>query len=216
LPVYIKALRKQTLQNFEVHFCDDCSNDGTKEFFASKPDLGFPYQYHRLRFKWGIRLAQSINKGIKNAKGEYCVFIMGDSFPETNFLEVIDKHAHPDKILCGIRVNVENNKVVEFDWRLRKNPILQKTVLLPKNPFIYLTGNGLVVPTEAFRKYGGWNVKYKGYGGEDNELIMRLYYKGYLAYSIHDAVIYHWYHRASPSTKRNLELNEKYLEQYAQ
>ena len=213
LPTFVKALQKQTLQNFEVHFCDDGSNDGTKEYFASKPDLGFPYQYHRLMFKRGMRLAKSLNQGIKKAKGEYCVFIMGDSFPETTFLEVIDQYAHPDKVLCGVRINVENNKVVEMDWRLRKTPILQKTILLLKEPWNYITGNSLVVPTEAFKKHGGWSEKFKGYGGDDTELVARLYFKGYLVYSIHDAIIYHWYHKGSSSD--NNKLVAKLITKYA-
>jgi glycosyltransferase involved in cell wall biosynthesis len=189
-----EALSKQSFKDFEWIITDD----GSKDFKAPK----FPHKYIR-QMDWGMRLAKAINKGIKIAKGEYCVFIMGDSFPDENYLAVLNNFASPENVLCGIRVNVEKGKIIEMDWRLRKGLIPMTPVLLTDNePWNLITGNGLVVPTEAF-KHGGWNPKFKGYGGEDNELAARLFFKGYLLWSI-PAVLYHEFHFGTKSVNNNL------------
>ena len=215
LPRLIESLERQTFKDYEVHFCDDGSNDGTQEFFKRNcPE--FTWYYHRLKRNTG-NLSKSLNQGIKQAKGDYCVFIMGDSFPEINYLEILNEWVNPDFLICGIRVNVVGSTVVELDWRLRKGIIPKEPVLLPKEPWNMATGNGLTVPTEAFRKYGGWDERFcvakGGQAGEDQELIARLYYKGYLVWSVPQLILYHHWHKNIVSEK--YQLVNKLIEQYA-
>jgi GT2 family glycosyltransferase len=206
LPILVESLANQTLQNFEVHFCDDGSDDGTEEFFAEN-DFAFPYQYHRQKRK-GVRLAKNVNQGIRAARGEYCVFIMADSFPEINYLETLDEYANPETVICGIRINVERGgpgerpRVVELDYRLRKKLIPNEPVMILNQPWNSLTGNGLCIPTEALQMYGPWDEKIEGYGGEDTEIIGRLYFKGYFMQSVPSLILYHHYH------KSNAKVNE--------
>ncbi len=213
LPKLIESLEHQTFKDFEVHFCDDFSIDGTQEFFQRNcPE--FEYKYHRLN-RNTKNLPRNINQGIKKAKGEYCLFIMGDSFLEKDYLEVLNKYVNCDSILCGVRFHINGNKIVERDWRLRKGFIPQMAVLLPREPFNLITGNGLCVPTEALRKYGGWNEKIKGYGGDDNELVARLYYKGYLVWSVPQAILYHNWHKNKVETSKQNNLVSKFIQEYA-
>jgi len=210
----IESLESQTFKDFEVQFCDDVSNDGTKEFFK-RHTFNFPWQYHRLWLKRGMRLSKNLNQGIKQARGENCVFIMADSFPEKNYLEVLNEYAGPTNILCGIRVQVDGNRIVEMDWRLRKNLIPGQAVLLSSEPYYLITGNGLCIPTEAMRKYGGWNEKIKGYGGDDNEIVARLYHKGYLVWSVPQAILYHHWHIAKTETDKQRGFVRNLIKSYA-
>ena len=201
LPKIVESMAGQIFKDFEVRFCDDGSNDGTKEFFEKELPVmynhKFKWHYHRLK-KNSANLSKNINQGIKAAEGEYCVFIMGDSFPERNYLEILDQWVNPDSLICGVRVNVEGNKIVELDYRLRKRRIPQMPVLLPKNPYWLATGNGLTIPTEAMRKHGGWDERFyvkDGPDGEDNEILARLYYKGYLIWSVPQLILYHYWHK---------------------
>lgn len=213
LPKLIESLESQTFKDFEVIFCDDKSDDGTKEFFK-RYSFNFRWHYHRLWLKQGMQLSKNLNQGIKKAKGEYCVFIMGDSFPELNYLEVLNEYTSSEKILCGIRVQVENKRVIEMDWRLRKNIIPPEVVLLPDEPHYKITGNGLCIPMEAMRKYGGWNERIRGYGGDDNELVARLYYKGYLVWSVPQAILYHNWHIAKVETDKQRDFVRKLIKSY--
>lgn len=216
LPMLIEALNNQTFRDFEVHFCDDGSDyDVRKEIFAIERDgiaqhpafqkveqvnvnISFPYEVHVQKHK-GMRLAKNINQGIKAARGEYCVFIMGDSFPDPRYLEVLHQFAQPGRVLCGVRYDVDGGKGVDVDWRLKKAIIPPENAILVANPWSLTTGNGLTVPTAAFRAHGGWDESFEGYGGEDGELVARLYYKGYTVWSIVDAKLYHHWHKATAS-----------------
>jgi len=217
LQQFVKAMDMQTFKDFEVHICDDGSNDGTKEYVKNEilPYENYKnWQYHRIWPKRGMRLAKNVNQGIRAARGEYCVFIMCDSFPEINYLEVLNEYANEDRVLCGIRANIDGNRLIEMDWRVRKFRIPQFPVFLPSNPQEKITGNGLCVPAGAFRKLGLWNEKIRGYGGDDNELAARLYYGGYLFWSIPQAILYHKWHKPRPDNDKNIMIIERFASRY--
>lgn len=215
IPMLAKSLIEQTCQNFEIHLCDDGSTDGTKEAFeeALHPILKKRYHYHRQEQK-GMRLSRNLNQGINVAQGDYCVFVMGDSFLDERYLEVLQQFARPTRILCGVRYQVDNGIGVDMDWRVKKQAIPTENVMLPKQPYEVITGNGLTIPTDAMRLYGGWDETIEGYGGDDNEIVARLYYKGYVVFSLIDARLYHNWHKASEMVNRG-HISKK-LKAYAQ
>lgn len=219
LPQLAEALNNQIFRDFEIHFCDDGSTesrDEKVEGFYNKlhPLLQKHTHIHRQEHK-GMRLAKNLNQGISRAKGEYCVFIMGDSFPETDYLAVMAEHAKLTRILNGVRYQVIDGKGVDIDWRLKKGNIPPMNVVLPIKPWDMTTGNGLVVPTLAMRLHGMWNEDIEGYGGDDNELIARLYYKGYMIWSIIDAKLFHNWHKPIKGKKGNPMLVSKLIHKYA-
>lgn len=209
-----EALGRQTIQGFEIHLCDDGSTDGTREAFEAKlnPLLKKNYHYHRQENK-GMRLAKNVNQGIKAAQGEYCVFIMGDSFPDEHYLEVLNQFVRPTRVLCGVRYQIDNGVGVDVDYRLKKKVIPPENVMLPNRPFNMLTGNGLCIPTQALREHGGWDEELEGYGAEDTEVVARLYYKGYVCYSLVDAKLFHHFHIGKDS--ENIALVTKKVTAYA-
>ena len=210
LPKLIEAVNNQTFKDYEVIWCDDGSNDNTKEILSkAKMEKPLNYCYQ----KNSKNLSKNINQGIKRAKGEYCVFIMGDSFPELNYLEILDKWVKPDSIICGVRINMDGKRVVEMDYRLRKGIIPQDPVLLINNVENTATGNGLTIPTKAMGK--GWDERFSldGERAEDNEIIARLFYKGYLIWSVPQLILYHNHHKNTPLGKTKL-LN-KIIKEYA-
>lgn len=214
LPKIVEAWENQQLKDFEIHFCDDGSTDGTKEWIKSH-SFSFPFKYYRNKPSKKMKLTKVLNKGIKKAKGEYCVFVMGDSFPEVDYLQIIDEFVNPDSIICGVRANIDDKKLIELDWRIRKNLIPKQAVMLPSHPYDMITGNGLTIPTEAMRKYGGWNKKIQGYGGDDNEIVARLYYRGYIVWSVPQAVVYHHWHPSKLESTDKRKFLNKLIHQYA-
>lgn len=216
IPPLIQTLVNQTFKDFEVHFCDDGSDDGTQELMEAlkyQPGLPFPVYYYRQENK-GMRLSKNVNQGIKKANGEYCVFIMADSFPETTYLEVFNQFVASNRILCGVRYQIDNGVGVDIEWRLKKMVIPPHNVLLPSKPQDMITGNGMVIPTEAMKIHGGWDEKIEGYGGDDQEIVGRLYYKGYTVWSIVDAKLYHYWHKPTPDKEGNLAYIKEKLANY--
>lgn len=210
LKVCLESLKSQTLRDFDVHVCDDGSSDGTKEFMES---LGSSYHYYRQenRGNFGANLNQAIGK----AQGEYYVFIAADSFPEEDYLQVLDGFADPNRVVCGIRIQIAEiggkMQGVDIDWRVKKMMIPEVAAPVSFQPWNALTGNGLIVPAEAFKRYGKFVELGRGYGGEDTELICRLFYKGYICWSVPQMRLYHHWHKSRDAKKEVLTETNKLL-----
>lgn len=208
LPQLCAALAQQTNGDFEVHFCDDGSTDNPKDILDAleaggegAPGIPFYFEFHTQ--KNSRSYSKTLNMGVKEARGKYLLFIGGDSFPEPDYLEYLAKYAQSDRLICGIRIQLDTidgkQQGVDLDWRLKKEMIPQGPVILAAEPWQDMTGNGLCVPASAMRLYGAWREDFVGYGGEDNELVARLYFKGYVCWSVPDLRLYHHWHRAKPS-----------------
>ncbi len=214
LPMLIESLHKQTFQDFEVHFCDDGSDDESQNLIQGFLGSQFPtdapikerYFYHRQEHK-GMRLSKNINQGIKSAKGQYCVFVMADSMLETDYLEILNEWVSPERLIVGVRIQLAkvngNFEGVDMDWRVKKGLVPQFPSVILAYPWLCLTGNGMTIPTDALREYGGWWEELEGYGGDDNELIARLYFKGYMCWSVPDLRLYHHWHISKESNQIN-------------
>jgi len=205
---------------FEVFLCDDASSDGTKEWaeeYAKKTPLQFKYLRIKKRVKPGC-LAKNLNQALPHLRGNYTLFSMGDSVPQGDTLVKFAKHLGKDRVLCGIRKNV--NEKLEFlfiDWRFKDRENEQKMEIIPvtdKAPWAAITGNGLLVPTWALRKVGGWDEKYRGWECDDYDLALRLYEEGLKFYLTPQAAILHIEHGHQIRAHKNLELFQRRLKKH--
>lgn len=205
LPKLFEALRLQTYRDFEVHFCDDGSDDESAELireacekeniYAGRSEVPRAWHYHRQDHK-GYRLAKNLNQGIKAAAGEYVLVIMADSFPDTDYLDTLARYVAPHRVVCGIRIQVHEGVGVDVDFRLKKDLIPQENSIVMTRPWNALTGNGIAYPAAALREHGAYNEKIEGYGGEDTELLARLFFKGYIMWSVVDLRLFHNWHKS--------------------
>ena len=199
LPTLVDAYYYQTFKDFEVHYCDASSkrNNWIKENTS--------WHYHHSK---EANLGKNLNQGIFKAKGDYCVFIMGDSYPHPKFLEIVNEYVNENACVCGSRMQIDDNMVVQADFRLLNGSIPPDPAILPKEPYNLITGNGLVVPTKALKEIGGW-PELKGYGGDDNILAAKLYKRGYVFFSVPQAIIYHFYHKEHFSDEKRQKFVKK-------
>jgi len=196
----IESLKEQTFQDFEVIFADDGSDDLTlANILAYAPEWKYVTQRNK-----GMRLAKSLNNALRLAKGQYCLLVMGDSFLERDYLEILAEWVKPERIVNGIRIHVDNGVGVDVDYRLKKNYIPPDNVVLPVRPWQVTTGNGLCIPTRAFKLHGYLDEDFEGYGGEDNEIIARLYFKGFTVWSVPLLKLYHQHHTEKEPVSGNL------------
>jgi GT2 family glycosyltransferase len=226
LPLLIESLKVQTFKDFEVHFCDDGSDDGSFEMLQalaemrrSPEDLEQNIFVHQQPHK-GMRLAKNLNQGILRARGEYCVLVMGDSMIEADYLEVLSEYVNEERIVCGIRVQIAQNaegqpEGVDMDWRLKKNLIPEVASVIMGQPWNCLTGNGLTIPTSAFHEHGLLDEELEGYGGEDTEIVARLFHKGYVCWSVPDLRLYHHWHKSNDSNPKTAAIVSRKLKEYA-
>lgn len=93
----LDSIKNQTLQPYEVICVDDCSPIET-------PKIAKEYGYTYIRHEKNLNNGGARNTGIKNATGDYLVFVNSDDYILSNTLEEIDKvNKGQDLILIGFK-----------------------------------------------------------------------------------------------------------------
>lgn len=214
LPLLLESLQNQTLQDFEIILCDDRSTEDVSSLLGAYVAAGGKLVKHiRPTKKKG--LSGMMNMGIAQAQGDYCLFVMADSFLETNYLELLDQKVNTDTIVCGVRIQVDNHKAVDVDYRLTKGMIPEEEVIVMNEPWLSLTGNGLCIPTWALEEYGGWDEGIKGYGGDDTILVAKMFFKGIVCKSAPELILYHNWHKGTMTGDYNKKYVHKKITAYA-
>ena len=222
LPLVLEGWEKQNFKKgFEVFLCDDHSNDGTDKWAEEYAKEKLPFKFTYLRVKKRIEpggLAHNLNQSLPLSKGKYSFFCMGDTIPKEDTLSELYKHVEDNKVLCGVRENINEQKEFQsWDWRMAVPDEFMKHDLIPigdDSPWTAITGNGLCVPTEALRKIGGWNEDYHGWESDDYDLALRLYEQGLEFFHTPKVVIQHIEHPHQPRAMKNVEIFKKAVLNY--
>ncbi len=105
LALIMEALEQQTWRNFEVIIAEDDNADATREFVSSLK-VSFPVTHFSHEDFGTIRKAKAVNSAVRLSKGEYLIYIDGDTIPFSTFVEAHVRLATPRTVLCGRRVNL--------------------------------------------------------------------------------------------------------------
>lgn len=138
----VNSVISQTCQNYEYIIIDGGSTDGTKEYlqktegidsWVSEPDKG---------------IYNAMNKGIKMAQGEYCIFMnSGDTFYDHEVLEKAAAGLNGNDFYVGNTVTISDvikHKIYSpivltleslFDGFIYHQSTFTKTTLLKKQPY---------------------------------------------------------------------------------
>lgn len=181
----IESILSQTYSDFEFIICDDASTDNSvnlvREYMKKDNRIKL------LQNETNLGLAESLNRCIKIAKGEYIARMDADDICEVDRLERQIKFLesnHNVAVVCGgINLIDENNKI----WGKR----LLITPLTKENIFKY---NPIAHPTVMMRKnavldVGGYTVSPFTRRGQDFDLWCKLCEKGYNFEKIHDVLL---------------------------
>lgn len=171
LPYLLKNLNSQTFTNFEAIVVDGKSEDKTAQVtqkFRSK----FPLSLYSSPAR-GVSFQR--NFGAKKATGKILIFFDADTQIPQNYLEKI-AHAYktkkPDFLTTYIKVN--SFKPTEKLYASLSN-ILFEIGKISKSVNSY--GAMQAIRKDAFYKVGGYDIKTKF--GEDSQLFVKLYQRGY-------------------------------------
>ncbi|MBO4648710.1 MAG: glycosyltransferase [Lentisphaeria bacterium] len=96
----IRSVLAQSCQDFEILIVDDCSTDNTLDVVKSIKD-------ERIRIfeqPENRGPAAARNRGLAEAKGEYCAFLDGDDYWESDFLKETSGFldSHPDAVAVSV------------------------------------------------------------------------------------------------------------------
>ena len=124
-------IQRQFSSSCEVILVDDGSTDYSGEmcdrYAAKYPNI---FVFHQDN----SGLLQARATGVKNASGEYYIFVDSDDFIENNFLDVIDYYisdGHPDVLVCGYFLCGRSSKkrciITDFETEsISKESMLEK------------------------------------------------------------------------------------------
>jgi GT2 family glycosyltransferase len=127
-------------------------------------------------------LAKARNSGLARSTGERIILIDDDVLPLPNFVEehLRSQAAHPDAIVRGAAINVENFDDLPIPvWSLRNY----------SGNYFWTTN--VSVPLATLRAVGGFNESFAEYGWEDIDVGLRLRFAGVKAVFNRRAIVYH-------------------------
>lgn len=200
----LKFLKKQNVQPYEVIFADDGSKGSLKAFLKDElKNCKFKVK-HVSQEDLGFRKCKSCNNAVIESEGDYLIFLDQDAiFPETlieDFIRLSSRETFSilrvlwslDEERKELQELIENGakysdlvKIVNKDEKkkLRKHLLRDKYNNLRyrlklRDRGAGLMGIGFGVYKDSYDKINGYDEDYKGWGGEDADLGLRLYKLG--------------------------------------
>lgn len=125
LKLSLLSLARQSQLPFEVLIADDGSTEETRNLIQDmQRDLE---RVFHLKHIWqedrGFRKPKILNETVRQASGDYLIFIDGDSMAHRHFVKAHVEHSSPDAVLSGKRVEI-GKKLSE--WLLKNGKILNQ------------------------------------------------------------------------------------------
>lgn len=229
LRLVLESLDQQDTDDFEVIVVDDGSEIETKNFLDElkgkvKYELKHVWQEHK-----GFRAAMLRNKGAALSRGEYLIFLDGDSIVQKTFVSRHLKIAEPSYFIAGNRILLSSDFTKEIlkngislhrwnalDWFFafchgkvsRFIPILSLGKLYWRYFYRYkwegAKTHNLGVWRKDFFAINGFDEGYYGWGYEDSDFAVRLIRNKVLRKDGRFAVaVFHLWH---PNSSRDREL----------
>ena len=210
LEATLAGVAKQTYPHelVEIIVADDGSNPPVDPRLPDHPSVVIERQRDE-----GFRLGAARNLGAHKATGEVLVFLDSDMVPEREWLlEHMRLHHNCFWALgCGLRRHVERRSItwsdVEGADRIRDlfsgDEIREPGFIVDywadhedgrkdsSRIWRVTSGGNLSIGVEAFWVVGGFDERFRAWGGEDNDLGYRLYQRGVMVVPVRTAMPWH-------------------------
>ncbi len=193
----LNSILNQTYTNWEFIICNDCSTDAT---------LAILKEYHKrdsrfiiINNKQNLKLAASLNRCLKIAKGKYIARMDADdeSLPDRLSKQVtfLEKHPRIDCVGCNRIIFDENG-----DIGIRKSvEYPNKKTILKDSPFAHPT---ILMKKTVYDLLGGYNPSVVR--AQDLELWFRFYEYGFSGYNMQE-VLYRYHESEKDLKKRTIK-----------
>lgn len=191
------SLENQNFEDFEIILVDNNSSDET----VQKVKENFP-TVNCIEIKYNAGVPGGRNVGIKNARGDYLIFIDNDADVGPNFLEDIESTFKSESKAGVLAFRIVNYYTREID----KTTWVWNTSLLNNQEFKQVhkfVGAGFAIRKEVIEQVGMlWDDLF--FMHEEKDFCMRLLHTNYRVFYIPNIEVYH---KVSP--EKRYESNER-------
>ena len=204
LPKVLNELASYKEHKSEVMVVDDGSTDSSvlylenlvKEFenlkfFVNNKNLGF---------------SSTINKGVKQSKGEVIILLNSDVYPEKDFLHPLLSHFNDEKVFAVgcLDKSIEGEKIVLRgrglgEWK--RGFLVHRKGEVDKNNTLWVSGGSGAFRKSIWEILGGFNELYNPFYWEDIDLSYRALKSGYKVLFEPKSVVYHEHEKGAIKSK---------------
>lgn len=227
LALSLKSVLSQTMLPFEIIVADDGSGEATAETIRGIKKEAPVEVIHSWQEDKGFRAAQSRNRAISKAKGNYIILIDGDILLERHFIEdhyslarqgyfsqgsrVLLGEELSQSILAGKKINISLfSSGVGNKKNCLRSPFFAKLFSLESRRLSGVKTCNFAFWKSDAEQVNGFNEDFVGWGREDSEFAARLMNCGVKRQNIRfSALGYHLHHPVN--TRNHLKDNDKIL-----
>ncbi len=194
----IESIINQTFTDWEFIICDDGSKDNTYEVVKRAAE-----QEHRiilLKNEQNKGLSYSLNRCIKNARGEYCARMDGDDLCSSERLEkqVAFLDENPEYAFVSTRMTRFDENGTYSIPKPANSYSPTKMDFVKGSPFCHAP---VMIRKSAYDSVNGYRDIDKTIGVEDYDLWFRLYANGYRGYILQEP-LYHMFDGRAAAKRR--------------
>jgi glycosyltransferase involved in cell wall biosynthesis len=185
---------------FEIVVCDDGSADATGEMLKR---LRYPIFFKYFVNEKPLGRAANRNLGAQKSSGRELIFFDGDMVPGANYVETILSSFEPNVVKVGEVKPPANEKIgslARYLYSRGRHNLANKSQSLPGRLF---TSNNFCISRELYEQSGGFDPKFKSWGGEDIDYGLRLVSMGAIIRNEPGAITYHHHKRTIDSLTRD-------------
>ncbi len=235
LDAVLRSLAQQTYRRFEIVVADDGSGPDTRALVARRAEDPGPRVLHVLQEDRGYRLAAIRNRAAAATEQPYLIFLDGDCLVRPDYVGRHARLAEAGHFVHGSRVRLEpglSRSAIEQgpaigrwsaarwlgEWLRGRVDRFTPLLRLPLGPLRRVSprrwrgvkGCNLALWRSDFLAVNGFDEGFRGWGFEDNDLVVRLIRNGVRRKEGRYAVpVLHLWHESRPPGPASRERFER-------
>lgn len=190
--------------NSEIIVIDDASEDSSVKIIHKKFK-----KIKVIRLKRNVGFATAVNKGVKEASGDFIVLLNSDVSPRKNYLNNAlrkFKDSKNGKVFAVGFLDYSHEKgklllkgrgVAKF----KKGLIVHKAASIERGKTLWVSGGSGIFDRKIFQKLGGFDQLYKPFYWEDIDLSFRAWRSGYSCHFEPLSIVDHFHEEGAIMTK---------------
>lgn len=208
LPRVIEVCQDQKAV-IEIIVVDDASTDKSKEVvrkvsrkFAKNSRYSREPTVKLTNNRTNLGFSSTVNRGVREAKGDVVVLLNTDVYPEKGFLDAVLPHFHNDKVFAVgmMDKSIEGDKVIlrgrGIGW-WEKGLYVHQRGEVDKKDTDWVAGGSGAFRRSIFLKLGGFSEIYNPFYWEDIDLSYRAQRRGYKILFEPKAIVIHQHERGA-------------------